>query len=200
MTVESLSAINVSPTYALAINDLSMRRDFVNGAASSNIPGSHGDMLSRTALSATPVGSSLEVAMADNKTTANDRDPREFIAEIDDERRRAEAQTLLALFEERTGEKPVMWGPSIIGFGSYDYTYESGRSGTWMRTGFSPRKQQMTLYVMPGFDEYVERLEELGPHTTGKSCLYVKRLDKVDLDVLGDIIATSYAAMANDDA
>lgn len=137
--------------------------------------------------------------MAENKTAANDRDPREFVAAIDDERRRSEAETLLALFEEQTGEKPVMWGDSIIGFGSYDYTYASGRSGTWMRTGFSPRKQQMTLYVMPGFEQYADRLEALGPHSTGKSCLYVKRLDKVDLDVFGDIISNSYVAMANDD-
>lgn len=138
--------------------------------------------------------------MAENKTAPTDRDPREFIAEIDDERRRNEAETLLALFQERTGEKPVMWGDSIIGFGSYDYTYATGRTGTWMRTGFSPRKSQMTLYVMPGFEPYVERLDALGPHSTGKSCLYVKRLDKVDLDVLGDLISDSYAAMDTDDA
>lgn len=138
--------------------------------------------------------------MAENKTAPTDRDPREFIAEIDDERRRNEAETLLALFQERTGEEPVMWGDSIIGFGSYDYTYATGRTGTWMRTGFSPRKSQMTLYVMPGFEQYVERLDALGPHSTGKSCLYVKRLDKVDLDVLGDLISDSYAAMDTDDA
>ncbi len=138
--------------------------------------------------------------MAENKTAATDRDPNEFIAEIDDDRMRAEAETLLALFEARTGETPVMWGPAIVGFGSYDFTYESGRSGTWMRTGFSPRKQQMTLYVMPGFERFAERLEALGPHSTGKSCLYVKRLDKVDLDVLGDIISDAYAAMGSNDA
>lgn len=138
--------------------------------------------------------------MAENKTAPTDRDPREFIAELDDERRRNEAETLLTLFEERTGEKPVMWGDSIIGFGSYDYTYATGRTGTWMRTGFSPRKSQMTLYVMPGFEQYVERLDALGPHSTGKSCLYVKRLDKVDLDVLGDLISDSYSAMDSDDA
>ena len=138
--------------------------------------------------------------MAENKTAATDRDPKEFIAEIDDDRRRAEAEMLLGLFEARTGEPAVMWGPSIVGFGSYDFSYESGRSGTWMRTGFSPRKQQMTLYVMPGFEHFVERLEALGPHSTGKSCLYVKRLDEVDLEVLGDIISDAYAAMGDDDA
>lgn len=137
--------------------------------------------------------------MATNKTAPNETDPREFIAGLDDDRRKAEALELLELFEERTGEKPVMWGDSIIGFGSYDYHYASGRSGTWMRVGFSPRKAQMSLYVMPGFERYEEALERLGPHSTGKSCLYVKRLDTVDKDVLGELIADSYEAMGQVD-
>ena len=133
--------------------------------------------------------------MATNKTAPTEQDPRAFIEGLDDERRKEEALELLELFEERTGEKPVMWGDAIIGFGSYDYIYASGRSGTWMLTGFSPRKQQMTLYVMTGFEEYPERLEALGPHSLGKSCLYLKRLDAVDKDVLGEIISDSYRAM-----
>ena len=135
--------------------------------------------------------------MATNKTAPTDRDPRDFIAALDDERRRAEALELLELFEEKTGEKGVMWGDSIIGFGAYDFEYASGRSGRWMRVGFSPRKQQMTVYVMPGFERYDELLSSLGPHSIGKSCLYLKRLDAVDKTVLGDLVAESYEAMGN---
>jgi hypothetical protein len=136
--------------------------------------------------------------MAENKTAPNDSDPLEFIAGLDDPRRRTESLELLELFRERTGEEPVMWGDSIIGFGSYDYRYASGRSGTWMRVGFSPRKQQMTVYVMPGFDRYEDLLIALGPHSTGKSCLYLKRLDGVDMGVLGELVAESYEAMGDD--
>ena len=136
--------------------------------------------------------------MAENKTAPSDADPLEFIAGIDNPRRQAEALELLELFTERTGEEPVMWGGSIIGFGSYDYQYASGRSGTWMRVGFAPRKQQMTVYVMPGFDRYDELLAALGPHSTGKSCLYLKRLDAVDKVVLGELVAESYEAMVNE--
>lgn len=135
--------------------------------------------------------------MATNKTAANDTDPRDFIAGLTDERRKTEALELLELFQERTGEPPVMWGGSIIGFGSYEYEYASGRSSSWMRVGFSPRKQQMTVYVMPGFDRYDELLESLGPHTTGKSCLYLKRLDAVDKKALGDLVEASYEAMGD---
>ncbi len=135
--------------------------------------------------------------MADNKTAPTDIDPRDFIAGLDDERREAEALELLDLFEDRTGEQPVMWGDSIIGFGSYDFEYSSGRSGCWMRVGFSPRKRQMTVYVMPGFDRYDGLLAKLGPHTTGKSCLYVKRLEAVDKDVLGELVAEAYEAMGD---
>jgi hypothetical protein len=138
--------------------------------------------------------------MASNKTAPNDTDPRTFIAGLDSERRKTEALELLELFEARTGEKPVMWGDSIIGFGSYDYSYKSGRTGTWMRVGFSPRKSQLTVYVMPGFEAYEDELERLGPHSTGASCLYVKRLDAVDKDVLGEIISTSYEAMGQSDS
>ncbi len=138
--------------------------------------------------------------MATNKTAPTDVDPRAFIAGLDSERRKTEALELLELFEVRTGEQPVMWGDSIIGFGSYDYSYKSGRTGTWMRVGFSPRKSQLTVYVMPGFDGYEEALQRLGPHSTGQSCLYLKRLDAVDKHVLGDIVADSYEAMGQADS
>lgn len=133
--------------------------------------------------------------MAELKTQPNDADPRRFVASVDNDQRRADAERLLELFERATGQAPKMWGSSIIGFGSYDYAYESGRTGTWMRTGFSPRKQAMTVYIMPGFDEYDSMLAELGPHTTGKSCLYIKKLDQVDLDVLERLVSASFAAM-----
>lgn len=136
--------------------------------------------------------------MTGNKTAPNDTDPRVFIAGLEDERRKAEAFELLELFEERTGEKAVMWGSSIVGFGTYDSESASGRSATWMRVGFSPRKQQMTVYVIPGFDRYDELLAALGPHSTGRSCLYLKRLDGVDTEVLGDLVAEAYEAMGND--
>lgn len=135
--------------------------------------------------------------MAENKTARSDADPLEFIAGLDNPQRQEESRELLELFKQRTGEEPVMWGASIVGFGSYDYEYASGRSGSWMRVGFSPRKQQMTIYVMPGFERYEGLLASLGPHTIGKSCLYLKRLDAVDKEILGDLVAESYEAMGN---
>ena len=133
--------------------------------------------------------------MAQNKTAPNDADPLAFIAGLEDPRRQAESRELLDLFRERTGEEPVMWGDSIVGFGSYNYEYSSGRTGTWMRVGFSPRKQQMTVYVMPGFERYDDLLAALGPHSVGKSCLYLKRLDAVDKEILGRLVTESYRAM-----
>lgn len=133
--------------------------------------------------------------MAELKTTPNEDDPKEFIAGVENDRRRTDAALLLDIFERVTGEKPKMWGGSIVGYGEYDYRYESGRTGTWMRTGFSPRKQATTLYIMPGFDEYESLLAELGPHTTGKSCLYVKSLEQIDMEVLEQLIAVSFEAM-----
>lgn len=88
-----------------------------------------------------------------------------------------------------------MWGPSIIGFGSYSYEYASGRTGDWPMIGLSPRKQNLTLYIMPGFDEYEPLLKKLGPHTTGKSCLYIKRLSDIDLPTLKKIMTASIAKM-----
>ena len=100
------------------------------------------------------------------------------------------------MLEEVTGEKPVMWGPSIVGFGRYRYRYDSGREGEWMVTGFSPRKNDLTLYLMPGFEQHADRLAKLGRHKTGKSCLYLKRLADVDMAVLETLVHESVAAMA----
>lgn len=131
-----------------------------------------------------------------NKTAPTDGSVEQFLNGIEDERQRADAFELLRIFSEVTGEEPVMWGDSIVGFGQYHYRYASGREGDWLLTGFSPRKQALTLYIMAGFDRYDGLLKDLGRYKTGKSCLYVKRLDDVDLDTLKTLIAESAAHVA----
>lgn len=136
-----------------------------------------------------------------NKTDQTGVSVAEFIDAVEHERKREEARELLALFERVTGEEAVMWGPSIIGFGIYHYTYASGREGDWMRTGFSPRKAKHSLYLMGGYCDEVEaarrkeRLERLGKWTRGKSCLYINKLADVDMDVLEEIVADDWATM-----
>jgi hypothetical protein len=93
--------------------------------------------------------------------------------------------------EEVTGHKPKMWGPSIVGFGSYHYKYDSGREGDWMVTGFSPRKKDLTLYIMMGFEKHQDLMKQLGKHSTGKSCLYIKRLSDIHMPTLKKLIKTS---------
>ncbi|MET8348709.1 MULTISPECIES: DUF1801 domain-containing protein [unclassified Micromonospora] len=113
----------------------------------------------------------------------------DFLAAVPDERRRADAGRLRALMGEVTGEPAVLWGPSIVGFGSYHYTYDSGRTGDAPLVGFSPRKQHLVVYLVGGFeDRYGPILERLGPHRTGKGCLYLKRLDTVDESALRELI------------
>ena len=129
--------------------------------------------------------------MAELKTRPNDRSVEAFLASVPDERRRKDAQEILELMKEITGEEPRMWGPSIVGFGSYHYRYASGREGDWFRTGFSPRKQSLTLYLMSGFEGHDELLARLGGHRTGKGCLYLKRLEEVDRSVLAELIRKS---------
>lgn len=129
--------------------------------------------------------------MAEMKTVPNDRSVLEFLEGVADERRRKDALDLLGLIREVTGLEPVMWGDSIVGFGSYHYKYESGREGDFLLTGFSPRKQNLTLYIMSGFDREAELMRALGKHKTGKSCLYLKRLDDVDREVLKELIRRS---------
>jgi hypothetical protein len=131
--------------------------------------------------------------VAELKTQRNDGDVEAFLAAIPDERRRADARAVCALMSELSGEPPVLWGSSLVGFGSYAYTYASGRSGEWFAVGFAPRKQALTLYLMDGFGDYDALLARLGPHKTGKSCLHIKRLDEVDEDVLRELIARSLA-------
>lgn len=138
--------------------------------------------------------------MAELKTKRNEGDVSAFIASIEDDEKRADSQALVALLSKVAGEPGSMWGANIVGFGSYHYVYESGREGDWFKIGFSPRKQSLTLYIMPGFREYQGLLDRLGKHTTGKSCLYVKRLSEIDMDVLEELAVQSVAHLDNADS
>lgn len=128
--------------------------------------------------------------MPENKTKPTEIAVADFIAAIDDPARRADAIALDALFRRVTGWTPVMWGPSMIGYGTYDYTYASGHSGSSLATGFSPRKAELSIYIMPGYQDYGAILARLGKHKTGKSCLYVKRLSDIDTAALEDLVRT----------
>jgi len=116
-----------------------------------------------------------------------------FVAAVPDDVRRRDAGTMLDLMQRATGQPPVMWGPSIVGFGSYHYVYDSGREGDASAVGFSPRKTSTTVYFADGFDQYGDDLARLGPHSLGRSCLYLKDLAKVDLGVLEGMVRRSYA-------
>ncbi|TNE84004.1 MAG: DUF1801 domain-containing protein [Deltaproteobacteria bacterium] len=131
-----------------------------------------------------------------NKTTPTDASVEAFVAAVPNEARREDAQTLLRLLSDVSGEAPRMWGPTIVGFGTYDYTYDSGRSGKWLRIGFSPRKRENVVYLMGGFEQHTDLLSRLGKYKTGKSCLYISRLANVDLDVLRELMVASLAEMA----
>jgi len=128
------------------------------------------------------------MAKATLKTAPNQRSVNEFIASVEHPVRRADAETLLTLFDATTGLKPQMWGDSIIGYGRYEYRYDSGREGEFFITGFSPRKANSTIYIMPGYQDLSEMLTRLGKHKTGRSCLYVNKLSDIDLEVLKEII------------
>lgn len=128
-----------------------------------------------------------------NKTAMTAQSVAAFIASVAAPRRRDEAETLLTLFSEVTGFAPVMWGPSMIGFGRYQYRYESGREGEALATGFSPRKAALSIYIMPGYQDYSQILARLGTHKMGKSCLYVTRLADIDLLVLAELIRAGLA-------
>ena len=133
--------------------------------------------------------------MAGNKTTQNETPVEEFINTVDNEQKRKDAWDMIALMKKITGFQPKMWGSSLVGFGTYHYKYESGREGDSCITGFSPRKTALTVYIMPGFSKYGKQMAKLGPHKTGKSCLYLKNLDLVDREVLEEIIRDSVTVM-----
>lgn len=129
--------------------------------------------------------------MSEMKTKPTNQSVKEFLNKVSDEERRADCFAVAKIMEEITGEKPKMWGPSIIGFGSYHYKYASGREGDWPIAGFSPRKKDLTVYLMVGFEKNGELMEKLGKHTTGKSCLYLKRLSDIHVPTLKKLIKTS---------
>ncbi len=133
--------------------------------------------------------------MAELKTQRNTASVEAFLNKVKDEGKRADSFELLKLMEEVTGEKGEMWGSSIVGFGKYRYKYSTGREGDWMLVGFSPRAQNLTLYIMPGFSEYEDLLAKLGKYSTGKSCLYIKRLEQVDMKVLKQLVKKSVTHM-----
>ena len=126
--------------------------------------------------------------MADNKTRPTDASVDDFIAGLENSRRRADAGTALAMYKEITGMEPVMWGPSIIGFGSRHYSYDSGREGDMPLACFSPRKANMTFYVGDSFEGAADLYAKLGKHRKSTACLYINKLDDVDLDVLREIV------------
>ena len=129
--------------------------------------------------------------MAELKTQPTNESVKDFIDGIADERRRRDCRTVMKIMKRVTKAAPKMWGSSIVGYGSYHYKYASGREGEWFTAGFSPRAQSLTLYIMSGFREYASLLKKLGKHTTGKSCLYIKRLDDIDLEVLEELVERS---------
>jgi hypothetical protein len=126
-----------------------------------------------------------------------DDDVRGFLDRVQHPVRRRDADTLLELMTRATGQPARMWGSSIIGFGTYHYTYASGREGDAPAAGFSPRKAATTIYLADGIGAHPELLERLGPHTTGVGCLYVKDLAQVDLPVLEELVAASYSALTD---
>ena len=130
--------------------------------------------------------------MPQNKTVPTAASVADFLAAVPNARRREDGQALLAMMRDITGLEPQMWGPSIIGFGSYHYKYESGREGDMPIIGFSPRSRSHSLYIMDGFNAYDDLLAKLGKHRKGASCLYINKLADVDLDILRELITRSY--------
>ena len=129
--------------------------------------------------------------MSELKTKPNEASVKAFLAGIADDRRRQDAQTVSTLMQQATKTEPRMWGTAIVGFGDFHYKYGSGREGDWFVTGFSPRKDGLTLYLMPGLDHYGPLLAKLGKHKTSKGCLYIKKLSDVDLQVLKELVERS---------
>ena len=133
--------------------------------------------------------------MQELKTKLNNASVEKFLKGVADTKKREDSFAILEMMKKITKDEPKMWGPSIVGFGKYHYKYESGREGEMCITGFSPRKQSLTIYIMPGFKKYEALMKELGKHTTGKSCLYIKRLEDVDMKVLKELVASSFKYM-----
>lgn len=126
--------------------------------------------------------------MAETKTKPTLVTVDAFIAGVEPPQRQEDARALDAVFRRVTGWQPVMWGPTMVGYGSYTYRYATGHGGTALATGFSPRKAELSLYIMPGYQAYGSILDRLGKHRLGKACLYIRRLDDIDMDVLADLV------------
>lgn len=131
------------------------------------------------------------MAKAELKTKKTNRSVKKFIDSIEDETKRRDCRELARRMRRATGKNAKMWGDAIVGYGAYHYKYPTGREGDWFRIGFSPRKQNLTIYIMDGFEKYNRLMKKLGPHKTGKSCLYIKRLEDINLEVLDKLIAES---------
>lgn len=133
--------------------------------------------------------------MAQNKTQKTEASVLDFLNSVENEKRRSDAFKVNEMMTEISGEEPKMWGGSIVGYGDIHLKYDSGRELDWMLTGFSPRKQSLSLYIMDGFKKYDELLSKLGKFKTGKSCLYVNKLEDVDMDILKELITSSVEHM-----
>ncbi len=131
--------------------------------------------------------------MAELKTKANEQSVEAFLNSVEDEKKRQDCLTILEIMKQITKAEPQMWGTSMVGFGTYRYKYESGREGDWFVAGFSPRKQNLALYIMAGFSRYDELLSKLGKLKTGKSCLYINKIADIDLKILKELITQSVA-------
>jgi hypothetical protein len=129
--------------------------------------------------------------MAEQKTKPTEQSVEDFLSKVSDEKVRDDCYALVKLMSKATGSPPKMWGPTIVGFGNYHYRYDSGHEGDACLTGFSPRKQNITVYVMPGFNQHADLLEKLGKHKAGKGCLYIKKLEDVNSTVLESLIKQS---------
>ena len=138
--------------------------------------------------------------MAELKTKKTEQSVEDFLNAIADEQTRQDCFAIVKLMQKATKAKPKMWGPAIVGFGDYHYKYESGRENDWFLVGFSPCKQNLSLYIMAGFERYDELMQKLGKHKTGKSCLYIKKLADVDQKVLKELIEQSVAHFASKQA
>jgi len=136
--------------------------------------------------------------MAELKTRKNDADVDAFLQSVENEKRVADCRAVMEIMEEVTGEKPSMWGTSIIGYGSYHYKYGSGREGDWFLTGLSPRKQSLSLYIMGGITPHEDIMARLGKYKTGKSCIYINKLEDVDLGTLRELIAAGVERLGRD--
>jgi hypothetical protein len=133
--------------------------------------------------------------MTELKTKPTDKSVDDFLKKVENARKRNDSYEILKIMKEVTQEEPIMWGDSIIGFGTYHYKYASGREADWLLTGFSPRKQNLTVYIMSGFEKYDSLLKKLGKYKTGKSCLYINKLQDVDKDILKELVKESVSYM-----